>query len=117
MTTEQQTNIAREFATQMLDLGIDRSDAHRLADLLTQNILHGGSEDWDAAVAGWPERSRRELRERHGIVGGEQMMADVNRFISERPGLGDLLGDQVRHHPDVVLMIAGLTRRVGRRAF
>jgi hypothetical protein len=96
------------------DLGLDRSDAQRLHDVVTRHRLRKGSPEWDQQSARWWEQSRRGFREKYGAE-AEGLSSAVDALIEKTPALGKVVAGELAGHPDVRHLLAGVVRRGGPR--
>jgi hypothetical protein len=96
----------QEFGTAIQELGLERSDAQRLHNLVTEARLGRGTEAWTTKSAKWPEQSRKVFSQRYGAE-ADQLSSDIDQFIEQQPPLGKIIAGEVAGHPDVRLMARG----------
>ena len=126
MTGEQRDQERRDFGNLALnELQLERHEAHRLHDLMTEQVLkgHGGTEvtddnsdDFDERAGAWSVETRRRLREVYGDVEAARIEAGYKAYIDSVPGFRARLVGGIAAHPDVALPLVRVMRRVGRRA-
>lgn len=111
LTTAQQAEELRGFASIAKQFGLERHEARRLHDVYMKRRLTGDTDEWAAQAQHWATASRRSLRERFGASEAESLITELDALANTHPGLQRILEGGVGAHPDVVTMFAEQVRR------
>jgi hypothetical protein len=110
ITEDQRRAAISEAAIVFSDARIPPDEASRIHGHIVRHAVEPAD---DATREAWATESRRELRERYGPAEAERRPKAARTFISNRPGLRDLLNATgVGSHPDLVLALADRANRL-----
>jgi len=111
ISTAQQAEELREFATMARQFGLERHEARRLHEVYTKRRLEGDTDHWASQTQHWATASRRALREHYGPAQAESLLQSLDALADTHPGLQRILEGGVGAHPEVVAMFAEHIRR------